>query len=323
MPKKTATTKKKPAPRPAGETRTLPLPKRVWYNPFSWQSPLPVPTYRPLPKARQLFWRTVVQLWQNKQLFGGIILTYGILNVLLIRGLAGSNDLSSFKGLLDSLVHGFKGALTSSFGTFLYLLATSGSGNAQNSGVYQYLLLLLCSLAFIWAFRQALAKRTVLMRDSFYVGTAPFVRYLLMFIILGLQLIPLAAGAGLYGLVTANGIAVHLWERGMFLLVFAALAVWSLRMITGTVFATYIVTLPGMQPLKALRSASNLVRGRRLLLWRKIIFLPISLLLLAVVIEIPLILVATPAASWAFFILTMLTLPIVHGYLYNLYREML
>lgn len=304
-------------------TRLLQVPKRMWYNPLTWRNHPPVPQYRPLPKARKLFRASLGLLWQHKKLFGGIIVIYGLLNILLVRGLSGSSNLSDLKGTLDSVFHGVGGKLASSATSFVYLLGTSGSGNTATSGVYQSVLLIICSLAFIWALRQVLAKHQVRIRDSFYQGMYPLVPFLLLFLVIGLQLLPLVIGGGLYSTVIGNGIAVHAYEKAFWLVLFIGLGLWSLRMITGSLFALYIVTLPDMTPLSALRSAKQLVYGRRLLIWRKLIYLPVILLILAAIIEFPLILFVTPLAAWVFFGLSMVALAVVHSYLYNLYRELL
>lgn len=304
-------------------TRILQAPSRYWYNPLTWRHRPPVPRYKPLPKARKLFWVVLKQLWANRILFGGIIVIYGILNLVLVKSLSGSSNLVSMKSALDGIFHGVGGKLFGSTISFTYLLATSGSGNTTTSGIYQAILLLACSLAFIWALRQIIAKRKVRIRDSFYLGMYPVVPFILVFLVICIQLIPLAVGGAAYIAVLNNNIVVGLWEKLLALLIFILLGLWSLRMLTASLFALYIVTLPDMVPLQAYRSARQLVYGRRLLIWRKLIFLPLILLLLSIAIEIPLIYFLTPIASWAFFIISMLTLPIVHGYFYNLYREML
>jgi hypothetical protein len=302
--------------------RLLQVPKRIWYNPLTWHRHPPIPAYAPLPKARVLFWSMLKLLWVNKRLFGAIVLVYGVLDIILVRGLSSSSDLSSIKNALDGAVHGVAGKVATSAISFTYLLANSGSSNTGSSG-YQAVLLTLCSLAFIWAFRQVLAGHKVRMRDSFYQGMYPIIPFALIFLLMSIQLLPLAAGGGLYAVVLAGGIAVHLWEKIFWLVLFIVPGVWSFRMVTATIFAAYIVTLPDTTPLRAYRSARQLVYGRRLLIWRKFVFLPVVLLLLAALIEGPLILFATPIATWAFFIISMLALPMVHGYLYKLYREML
>lgn len=315
--------KKKQVAIDQSSNRRLYLPKRVWYKPFTWRFTPPVPAYKQLPKARILLITVLRQIWQNKRLFGGIVIIYGLFNIVLVRGLAGSNDLVNIKNMFDGVLVGFEGKAMTALASFSYLLATSGSGSAQISGIYQYLLVLICSLAFIWALRQTLAKNKVVVRDAFYQGMYPLIPFLLVIILIGVQLLPLIASAGLYNVAISAGIAIRFWEKALFVGLFLIMGLWSLRMITSSIFAVYIVTLPDMTPLQAIRSAKELVYGRRLLLWRKLVFLPVALLLFAALVETPLILFATPLAPWMFFVLSMAALPIVHGYLYNLYREMI
>ena len=303
--------------------RLLQTPKRVWRKPLTWRNHPPVPVYRPLPKAHKLFWSVMKQLWTNRKSFLGIVVIYAVLNIFLVRGLSGSADLTNLKSTLDSSVSGAGGKLAGSLLAFNYLLSSTGSGNTAQSGIYQSILLVVCSLAFIWAHRQVLAGRAVQMRESFYQGMYPLVPFLIVFLLMGVQLLPLVIGGSLYKTVISGGIAIYLWEKAIWLLLFVGLALWSLRMITASVFALYIATLPDMTPLRAYRSARQLVYGRRLLIWRKFLFLPAALLVLAAVIEVPFILFITPLAVWTFFIVGVVALPVVHGYLYSLYREML
>jgi hypothetical protein len=286
VPKKTAQTKKKPKPtKPAGAPRRLQLPERIWYKPLTWRHRKPVPTYKKIPKARVLFMSTLRLLQKDWVLFGGIVLLYGLLNLVLVRGLTGSSDLGSLKSTLDGAFHG------------------------------------------LWALRQSTAGNTtgnkVRIRDSFYLGMYPLVPALLIIMLISLQLLPLALGGGLYAAVVSNNITVNWLERLPFLILFIAGGIWTLRMLTASIFAFYIVTLPNMTPLRAYRSARDLVYGRRLYIWRKLVFLPIVLLLGVVLVMFPLILWLTPVAAWAFFALSMLSLPLVHSYVYSLYREML
>lgn len=305
--------------------RVLQTPKANWYNPLTWRHRPVVPTYKPLPKAQLLFWDTLQLLWNNWKLFGGIVLVFGILDIVLVRGTAGSSDLQDIKSSIDGVTTGFGGKVASSAVSFTYLLATSGSSSSASasSSVYQTILYIICSLAFIWAFRQVIAKHKVGIRDSFYQGMYPLIPFLLVLLLLAVQLVPLTLGGSVYALAINAGIAIEWWEKALFLVIFISLALWSLRMFTASIFALYIVTLPDMTPLRAYRSARQLVYGRRLILWRKLLFLPLVLLLVASVVELPLIFFAPTLAVWVFFIYSMAALPISLGYLYNLYREML
>jgi sterol desaturase/sphingolipid hydroxylase (fatty acid hydroxylase superfamily) len=142
-------------------------------------------------------------------------------------------------------------------------------------------------------------------------------------LVIGLQLIPLIIGSTLYSLVIGNAIAVTLVEKLFWLVIFIALACLSLYFLSSSILAVYIVTLPEMPPLKALRSARELVKGRRLQVIRKVLWLPILLLLASSLIMLPIILWLTALAQVVFFILSMLVLIVVHTYMYSLYRELL
>lgn len=307
----------------ATSPRVITSPVRVWNQPKTWRNHPSVPDYGPLPKAHVLLVQSLRLLWQHKKLFGGLAAVYGVLNLLLVRGLAGSADVSTIKELLSGNVPTFVTQLQSSVATFMYILGTAGSATTEIASLYQSILLLLCGLAIIWALRQVLAGHSVTIKASFYQGMYPLVPYLLVCLLVGVQLLPLVAAGFLYGTVISGGIAVHLWEQVFWLILSAMLALWSLRMLTASLFATYIVTLPDMTPMKAYRSARRLVYGRRLLIWRKLLFLPVVFLLFAALVEVPVIMFVTPLAAWAFFVLSVLVLPAAHSYLYNLYREML
>jgi hypothetical protein len=147
--------------------------------------------------------------------------------------------------------------------------------------------------------------------------------FIIVLIIIGLELIPLLIGGSLYSAVMTNGIAVGGLEKILWALVFLILALVSLYLITSTIFALYIVTLPDMTPMKALRSARQLVRHRRWLVMRKVLFLPVIIIFIALIIMVPVILLITPAASWIFLIFSLACLVFIHSYLYALYRELL
>lgn len=268
----------------------------------------------------QTAWRT---FWQNKGLFIGITLTYGLLNLLLVRGLAGGTDVSSLKHTLNQVFTGDFGSLASALSVFVVLVGSAGNGSSQTAGAYQLSLGIVTSLAIIWTLRQVLAGTRLRIRDAYYRGMYPLVPFVLVLLVIGLQLIPLLIGSAVYSAVVTGGIAVNFIEKLFFGGVFVLLAGVSLYLIASSVFALYIVTLSDMTPMKALRSARELVRGRRWTVLRKLLCLPVILLVVAAVIMVPIIILLTPLAQWIFFLLTMFALVAIHAYLYTLYRELL
>ena len=94
-------------------------------------------------------------------------------------------------------------------------------------------------------------------------------------------------------------------------------------MLSSSVFSVYIVTLPDMHPRRALKSAKNLVKFRRWAIMRRLIYLPIFILVAMGILVIPLILYATFLVVPVFYTLSVFSLLFVHVYLYTFYRELI
>lgn len=272
-----------------------------------------------LPNSFALFRRSVKILWSNKVLFGGIAAIYIALNLILVRGVAGSGGLFDFKLLIEDTV----GKAQTGLSAFLYVIGSSGSATDDAGAVYQTILMLITGLAVIWALRQVHAGAKVRIRDAYYKGMYPVIPVVLVVLVMGLQVIPAVALSTLYGIVVQNGIAVSVLERIIWLIVALVGYGASAWMLISSLFALPIATLPDMQPVQALRSARKLVRSRRWTILRKLILLPIILYAIAAVVMVPIILFATVIAEPAYFILTSLFVTISISYVYTLYRELL
>jgi hypothetical protein len=314
MPKKTATKtaakRAKPRRVKLGKYKSLRLQKRIKH---------PVK----LTNVWRLTRQAALTLWLNKRLFIGITLIYGLLNLVFAQGLSGGTDVSSLKHALNQVFTGHFGFLASGVSIFVVLVGSAGNNTSQTAGAYQIFLALMGSLAIIWSLRQVLSGARPRIRDAFYRGMYPLIPFLLVLLVISLQLIPLLIGSTLYTLVINNGIAVYAIEKFVWLLLFLTLALLTLYMLSSSLFALYIVTLPDMTPIKALRSARELVRYRRWTVLRKILCMPVILLVIAAVIMLPIIIVLTPFAKWVFFLLTMFSLVAAHAYMYTLYRDLL
>jgi hypothetical protein len=276
-----------------------------------------------LPSGWSIFKRAVSTVWSAKKLFLGIALIYGVLNLLLVQGLGNTGDIQTLKSSFDTAFHGQIGHLFSGLVVFSFLVVSSGNSANTSSSPYQTILVLFISLIVIWSLRQSVAGVVVRVRDAFYQGGYPLVVFLLVLLVICLQLLPIYIGAQLYALVVNGGIAVLLIEKVLWGMLFGLLSLLSIYMLSSSLFALYIATLPDMTPMKALRSARELVRYRRWTVLRKLVFLVFMLLLVAFVIMLPFILFATFAAAWVFFILSTAGIVLIHAYMYTLYRDLL
>jgi hypothetical protein len=276
-----------------------------------------------LPSVWQLTKTAASRIWQQRRLLGGISLVYGFLNLILVQGLASSSDISSLKSNIQNGFSGHLSSLGSGLDSFVQLVGTSGNGSSDTAGAYQLFLAIITSLAVIFALRQIFTGHKIRVRETYYRGMYPLIPFILVVLVLGIDLLPVTVGAYLYSAVTVNAIAIHFLEKLIFIFIFILLASWTFYMLTSTIFALYIVSLPDMTPLRALRSARQLVSKRRLSVFLRLIWLPIALLIVAGVIMLPIIIWLTFLSQWIFFILTMFILVAVHTYFYTLYRELL
>lgn len=313
-----------PAKKPTAsqKTRTTRLLKPSAYRSFRLSKRIKHPKGK-LPSAFKLFKASIKHLLAHWKVFLGIVLVYFVLTILLVKGFGFSTNVQDVKEAFKDLFDSKLSALETSVSLFGELIGSAGQTSNDVAGIYQSILLMTVSLALIWTLRQTYAKTKVGIRDAFYKGLYPFVPFLLVLMVIGLQLVPLLIGNWLYGTVIANSIAIAGIEKAMWAMVFFFLALLSLYLISSSIFALYIVTLPDMRPMQALRSARELVRHRRWSVLRKVIFLPIALLVFGAVIIIPLILFAAPLVEWVFFALSMSALAVIHSYMYALYRELL
>lgn len=274
-----------------------------------------------VPSAWSLTRMAVRPLTKHWKLFGGIVLLYGILNLIFVQSLGSSADIQAVTSALDKHFKGGVGKVGSGLSAFAYLLGAS-AGTSQG-GAYQSIIVIVVSLSLIWVLRREGALAEVRVRDAFYRAMTPLVPFALILCIIALQLAPFLLGAGLYNTAVSNGIADATVVRLVFLLLFGLLAFWSLYMVSGSIMSMYIVTLPEMTPFAAFRSSRALARRRRWMVMRKLLFLPIVLLVPTAIIMLPILMFATALAPWIFFALTMIALAVFHSYMYTLYQALL
>lgn len=272
---------------------------------------------RAVPTSFNILGQVFTLLRRHWKILGGITLVYLILNTVLASGL--SNAVNNFSSVKDSLGsgHNFSDALHG-FGSLL----GGGANGSQSSSVLQSLLIILESLVVIWALRQLLAGKKFSVKDAYYKSMAPLVPFLLVVFVIIIQLLPVTLGAGLIALISSALIASGGVTAVAFIILLPLLG-WSIYMISSSIFGLYIVTLPDMQPRQALRSAKKLVSFRRLVIIRRVLFLPLFILLVMAAIVLPLILFVHFLVVPVFYLLSILVVLFVHAYLYSLYRGLL
>ncbi len=311
----------------ARKTKTNPETKRrvrksPAYKSFRLSKKIKPAAAKPLPGIIALCRLAMLPMKKNKKLFLGIIALYLLLSLVFLGGISFSLSFLEVKNNLEETFGNNLSGFSSTLTMLTYILS-SGTGAQGGSSGFQAFIALLTSLAIIWGIRQVLAGDSVTVRQTFYQGIYPLVPFLLILFVIGLQLIPFLIGNFLLSTILANELAVTFAEKMLWWLVFGLLALLSLYMVTSSIFALYISTLPNMMPMKALRSARGLVLHRRLPIVFRLIGLPIIVAIIYFVILTPLIFIVPILAVPAFLFLSSFSLYFVHSYIYNLYRSLL
>lgn len=301
------------------KTRRLKTPK---YKAFKLSKKINVETHKTLPKSSKLLIQSFAFFKTHWRIMGGIAAVYLGLNIILVHGLSSVN--------LDDVIFDIENASTVpvsgvslGLSLFGYLLSSSGGATTERGSTYQNILLILVSMIVIWTIRQIMANKKPTVKESFYRGTGPFIPFVLVLLVVGVQLIPLVIGAWIYGNIVGGGIAISVLEKVIWGIVFFLFSLLSLYLASSSVFALYIVNLPGVTPLQALRSARILVKNRRFQIMRKVLYLPFMLIIIGAVLMVPVLMLSPIIAVWLYMILSASALVIVHIYMYSLYRSLL
>ena len=154
-----------------------------------------------------------------------------------------------------------------------------------------------------------------------------------MTLVLILQLVPIGIAVIGYSAANSAGLLNGGVEAMLFWVAASFLAITSLYWITSTFFALIIVTLPGMYPGKALRTASDMVASRRLRILLRILWMLGVIIIAGAVIIIPTILIDTgltniwpvitkvPVVPVILMLFGVLTFIWSASYIYLLYRK--
>jgi hypothetical protein len=277
-----------------------------------------------LPGSLRLFGQSLKHLWLHRRLFIKILLIYSLLHFIFVKGLAANFQLNDTKVELQEVLGDDIGKLATASILFGALIGTSSSSAGDAANVFQVFLFVVISLAVIWTLRSTYeTSNNLKFGDIFYQSTYPLIPYILVSLVFIFQLIPALIGISLYSTVMSNGIAVGAFEQIVWLLVFVLGISLSLYFVCSSLLASYIVTLPNMTPLKALRSSKKIIKYRRWSVIRRIFFLPVAIIVILVGIFFPLVLFMPILAEVLFVFVSLCFVIIGHSYFYNLYRQLL
>lgn len=276
-------------------------------------------------------------LWRQRKLFLSLVLVYGVLTV----GFVGMASQSIYTELSDTLRETGSEVTQGNFsevGKAGLLLVTGAAGmfstdKTEAQQLYLGILVLLVWLATVWLLRATLAGQRPRLRDGLYNAGAPVISTFLVGLVMVVQLLPIAVAIIGYGAASATGLLDTGIESMLFWTVALLLGALSLYWLTSTFIALVVVTLPGMYPMRAIKTAGDLVIGRRVRVLLRLLWLAAVVAGVWACSMIPIILLDTwlksllPAIEWlpvvpvALLVMTTLTVIWMASYIYLLYRR--
>lgn len=180
-------------------------------------------------------------------------------------------------------------------------------------------------LMTIFVLRHKMAGNKVGVRDTLYNALTPLLSSLVVLVIVAVQAVPIVLLIVAY----SSAIETHFLDQPFYVLLFLVFAglmilltsyLWS-----STLLALVSVSAPGLYPLEAIKTANELVRGRRIKFVLRLIALIIVLFILWALTIWPMAVLVgeNPAISIVLTIVGCFSVMYIASYLYLYYRWML
>lgn len=276
-------------------------------------------------------------LWQHRKTFLILSLIYAVLSAIMV-GIASQETYTLLTDTLRETGSAVFEGNTGEIGKAGLIFLTALTGGLSQTltevqQVYAVLISLMAWLTTVWLLRNILAGHKVKVRDGLYSASAPLLSTFLVGIVLVVQLLPLALALIGYSAAVSSELLAGGVEAMLFWIAAGLLGTLSLYWITSTLIALVIVTLPGMYPFQALRTAGDLVVGRRVRILLRILWMLLGIIVSWALVMIPIILLDTwlkgvwPQIEWVPIIpvvllaISSLTVVWAAGYVYLLYRR--
>ncbi len=280
-------------------------------------------------------------IFKNWKLFLPLVLLIAILNIALV-GLMNEDTFVAFQKSVDETTEGVKNGQIGTFaksGLLLVSTITTGglaTGSSEASQIFSFLLALVAWLVVIYLLRHLLtSKEPIKLRDALYNALAPFLSTIVVAAVIFIEAIPIMVVIISYAAAVKTNFLSTPFYALLFVIFAALLILLSVYLISSSLIALVAVSAPGLYPMQAIKSASNLLAGRRIKFIIRVFYLIIVVGVLWAVIMTPLIAIdiglksslewlkGFPFVSIELLLMTCFTEVYATTYLYLFYRRLL
>ena len=283
---------------------------------------------------------TLKIIFKNWKLFIPLILIMTFANILLV-GLMSEATYVQFQGALENTN---KDLANGKLGTFakagLLLISTVSSGGLSSSlsesqQVFAVIIFLLIWLITIYLLRHILAGHKIKLRDGFYNALTPLISTFVIFAIALIQAVPILLVVITYSAAVSTDFLSTPFYALIYFIFASLMLILSGYLLSSTLIALVAATAPGLYPLAALRTASDLMASRRIKFIIRLLFLIFVIAVLWVIVMMPIIMLdlwlkskiswieGWPVIPFCLMLMSCFTFVYVSAYLYLFYRRML
>ena len=174
----------------------------------------------------------------------------------------------------------------------LSTFATGGldTGMDESSMMFMITLFLIMWLVTIFLLRHFFAGEQPRLRDGLYNALGPLLTTFVIFAIIFVQATPLILVAITYSAAIATGFLSTPFYALLYFIFVALMVLLSSYLLSSSLMALVAVTVPGMYPIRAMLSASDLVAGRRIRIVLRLLYLVLVVVFVYIVAMLPVIL---------------------------------
>ena len=292
-----------------------------------------------VPDIRRHVLATFRMIFRNWRVFLPLLIVTAIVSAVLV-GVMSESTYSGMRSILDqaSIIETGEEMNKAQMAGVLFISTLMSGGLAGAYGeatmVFVMMIFLFVWLMTIYLLRHSFAGRKVKFRDALYNSMTPLISNLVILIVAVIDAVPLLVLTIAY----SAAVQTDFFSTPFYTLLFFGFAALMITisgyLLSSTLMALVAVSAPGLYPTKALNTASDLMRGRRVRFVVRLVALVIVLLLMWVVVMLPIIVfdlfmkqfewtAAIPFVPICAVILTAFSEIYVSAYIYMYYRWMI
>lgn len=234
-------------------------------------------------------------IFKNWKLFLPLLIISVVLSAVFI-GIMDEANYVQFKDALDETSKQISGGDVGNVakaGLLLISTITTGglSGDSSEAAtVFGVIIFLIIWLVTIFLIRHRLAGHEVKLRDGLYNAMTPLISTFVIFVVTLIQCIPIFLLIIVFSAAVQTDFLTTPFYALVFFIFAAVMIIISGYLLSSSLIAFVAVSAPGLYPMKALHTASDLMMGRRIKFIIRLIALLIALVIVWVIVMLPLIL---------------------------------